>query len=232
MLVAALVMTMAVAVGALSVGISGGAVVSESAERGASFQATDTLPPPDGCRRVVVIGDSLTDNSAPWIRAELRAAGHDFAVDAQPSRRIPARVAAPYSGVTAARAVRATFGEADCWMVALGSNDLVYGGGVRSEANGMIDEMLAAVSSGASVWWVNVNYRRDPRSGFDFVAASAVFNDVIADRAATDPDLHVVDWYSLSESHPEWFFDPVHVDRAASIVRAEFTVGALPPPRR
>lgn len=217
---------------ALSVGIGGGASVGEPADRGPAFQATDTLPPPTGCERVVVIGDSLTDNSAPWIRSELRAAGHVFALDAQPSRRIPASVAAPYSGVTAARAVRASFGEADCWMVALGSNDLVYGGGVRAEANGMIDEMLAAVTPNASVWWVNVNYHRDPRSGFDFVAATAVFNDVVADRAAADPDLHVIDWYTLSEAHPEWFFDPVHVDRAASIVRAEFTVAALPPARR
>ena len=221
------------AVGAtLSAGISGSATVSEPADRGESFQATDTLPPPPGCERVVVIGDSLTDNSAPWIRAELRAAGYDFAVDAQPSRRIPERVRAPFSGVKAAHSVRAAFGEAECWMVALGSNDLVYGGGVRAEANRMIDEMLAAVTPGASVWWVNVNYHRDPRSGFDFVAATATFNRVVADRAAADPDLHVVDWYSLSEANLDWFFDPVHVDRAASIVRAEFTVAALAPPRR
>ncbi len=212
--------------------LSNSATVSETADRGEAFQTTDTLPPPPGCNRVVVIGDSLTDNSGPWVRAELREAGYDFALDAQPSRRIPEQVSAPYSGVRAARSVRSTFGEAECWMIALGSNDLVYGGGLRSEANRMIDEMLAAVTPDASVWWVNVNYHRDPRSGFDFVAATATFNDVIADRAAADPDLHVIDWYSLSEANPAWFFDPVHVDRAASIVRAEFTVAALPPPRR
>ncbi len=220
------------AVGAVSVGIHRGATVSEPADRGVPFQATDTLPPSPGCERVVVIGDSLTDNSAPWIRAELGSAGYEFVVDAQPSRRILERVRAPYSGVRAARAVRATFGEAGCWMVALGSNDLVYGGGARAEANRMIDEMLAAVTPGASVWWVNVNYHRDPRSGFDFVAATSTFNSVVADRAATDPDLHLVDWYSLSEANLDWFFDPVHVDRVGSIVRAEFTVAALPPARR
>ena len=231
-LAALVVVSISATAAALTAGIGGGASVGEPAERGAAFQATDTLPPPTGCDRVVVIGDSLTDNSAPWIRSELRNAGHEFAVDAQPSRRIPAAVAAPYSGVTAARAVRASFGDADCWMVALGSNDLVYGGGVRAEANGMIDEMLGAITPGASVWWVNVNYHRDPRAGFDFPAATAVFNDVVADRAATDVHFHVIDWFTLSEAHPEWFFDPVHVDRAASIVRAEFTVAALPPPRR
>ena len=214
---------------ALSNGIRGGAVVSEVAVRGEAFQATDTVPPPPGCERVVVIGDSLMDNSAPWLRSELAVAGYDYHVDAQPSRRIPERVRAPYSGVRAASAVRATFGEADCWMVALGSNDLVYGGGAVADANGMVDEMLAAVTPGASVWWVNVNYHRDPRTSFDFVRATDTFNRVVDDRAASDPNLQVIDWYTLSEANLDWFFDPVHVDRTGSIVRAEFTVSALPP---
>lgn len=216
---------------ALSAGIHEAADVSEPPTRGAAFRSTDTLAPPPGCARVVVIGDSLTDNSGPWLRAELRSAGYDHVVDAQPSRRIPERVRAPYSGVKAARSVRASFGEADCWMVALGSNDLVYGGGDRTAASEMIDEMLGAVTPGASVWWVNVNYHRDPRTSFDFVAATTTFNAVVAERAASDPDLHLIDWYTLSEAHPDWFFDPVHVGRDASVVRAEFTVAALPPAR-
>ena len=228
-----LVLALVAAGGATVVAFAGGiqraADVSVSAARGIAFRATDTLPPPPGCARVVVIGDSLTDNSGPWLRSELQSAGYDFFVDAQPSRRIPGRIAAPYSGVRAALAARATFGDADCWMIALGSNDLVFGGGEMSVAHALIDEMLGAVSDGASVWWVNVNYHRDPRTSFDFVAATAVFNSVLADRAAGDPDLAVIDWYTLSEAHPEWFFDPVHVDRAASVVRAEMTVAALPP---
>ena len=218
-------------VAALSGGL-GAATVAVPAERGVVFQATDTVPPPSGCARVIVIGDSLMDNAAPWLRSDLAAAGFDYWLDAQPSRRIPERVSAPYSGVLAARAARSTFGDADCWVVALGSNDLIYGGGVVSQANGMIDEMLGAVSPGASVWWVNVNYHRDPRTNYDFVRATDVFNGALDDRAAGDPDLHVVDWYTLSEAHLEWFFDPVHVGRAASIVRARFTVDALPPADR
>ena len=161
----------------------------------------------------------------------MQSSGHDFLVDAQPSRRIPERVRAPYSGVRAALAARATFGDADCWMIALGSNDLVFGGGDAPAANDLLDEMLGAVSPGASVWWVNVNYHRDPRTRFDFVAATATFNTVLGERAAGNPDLHVIDWFTLSEANPDWFFDPVHVDRSASIVRAEFTVAALPPAR-
>lgn len=227
----AFVAVIAVTVSAFTAGIFGPAEVSAPPTRGVAFRSTDTLPPPPGCARVVVIGDSLMDNSGPWLRAELQSAGYDYHVDAQPSRRIPERVREPYSGVKAALAVRASFGEADCWMVALGSNDLVYGGGDPLEASEMIDDMLGSVSPGASVWWVNVNYHRDPRTSFDFVAATATFNAAVADRAAVDPDLHVIDWYTLSEANLDWFFDPVHVGRAASIVRAEFTVAALPPAR-
>lgn len=216
---------------ALLGGIDESATVTERAVRGVAFQATDTLPPPPGCSRVVVIGDSLTDNARPWLVDELRSAGYEFHIDAQPSRRIPESVRAPYSGVRAARAVRASFGEADCWMLALGSNDLVFGGGDRSVADALISEMLGAVSPGALVWWVNVNYHRDPRTSFDFPGASRRFNEVLAARAAADRDLFVIDWYTLSEANRSWFFDPVHVDAAASRIRAEFTAGALLPAR-
>ena len=191
--------------------------------------ATDTLPPPAGCRRAIVIGDSLTDNARPWLVSGLRDAGVDAYVDAQPSRRIPAAVRAPYSGVQAARSARAAFGEAGCWVIALGSNDLVFGGGEAAVAAALVDEMLGAVTPGAQVWWVNVNYHRDPEVAFGFAAATAVFNRAVADRAGRDRSLTVLDWYALSEANPGWFFDPVHVDRAGSIARARWTVDALAP---
>ena len=115
-------------------------------------------------------------------------------------------------------------------MVALGSNDLVFGAGVRATADAVIDEMLAAVTPGARVWWVNLNYHRDPDIAFGFPAATAVFNQALADRAASDPDVTILDWYAYSEANLGWFFDPVHVDRPGSIARARFTVAALPRP--
>lgn len=208
----------------------GAAVVGETASRGSMFQATDTEPPPAGCRRVIVIGDSLMDNSRPWLVAGLADAGFDAYVDAQPSRRIPDSVRAPYSGVKAARAARASFGDAECWVVALGSNDLVFGGGVDATAAALVDEMIAAVTPGARVWWVNVNYHRDPDIAFGFPAATVVFNGAVAARAARDPRVTVIDWFALSEANLGWFFDPVHVDRTGSIARARFTVAALPRP--
>ena len=171
------------------------------------------------------------DNARWYLARSLDQAGYTYIIDAQPSRRIPETVRAPYSGVTAARQVRSTWGEGDCWVVALGSNDLIFDGGDPIVAASMIDSMLAVVTPNSRVWWVNLDYHRDPRIAFDFVGASLRFNAVLDARAAVNANLTVIDWYSLAEQHLDWFFDPVHVDRAASIVRAEFTVAALPPAR-
>lgn len=218
----------AAGVAAAGVAIDAGAEVTRTAVRGRAFQATDTIPPPVGCRRVIVVGDSLTDNSRPWLVDGLRNAGFTAHVDAHPSRRIPSFVGAPYSGVRAAWDARATFGEADCWVVALGSNDLIYGRHDEVTINAWIDEMLAAVSPGALVWWVNVDYHHDPRTSFDFVRATAMFNRELGERAAVRAGLAVIDWHSLAEANLQWFFDPVHVDRTGSIARAHLVVAALP----
>jgi hypothetical protein len=217
--------------GAAALTVGTVAEVTKSAVRGSQIQVSGTIPASSGCRRVAVIGDSLSDNSRPWLVSGLSEAGFTAVVDAQPSRRIPASVRAPYSGVTAATEVRATFGEADCWVVALGSNDLPYGGLDRVSVEAWFDEMLAAVTPGAHVWWVNVDYHHDPRWTFDFVRATSVFNNTLSERATEDPDLDLIDWHSLAEANLQWFFDPVHVDRTGSIARARQTVDALPRPR-
>ncbi len=211
--------------------ISVGARALAVGKRGEQVQTQPLPPPPVVCERVVVIGDSLTDNAGPWLRDGLRDAGFTRRVDAQPSRRIPASVAAPRSGVRAAWAVRASFGEAECWVVALGSNDLIFGAADPLTADALISEMLAAVTPGADVWWVNLDYHRDPRTSFDFEGATAAFNRVLDDRAAADDELHVIDWFSLAEANLQWFFDPVHVDTTGSIARAQQVIDALPGPQ-
>jgi len=206
--------------------LSAPAHASAPAVRGRQTQL-QPLPPRARCGRVAVIGDSLMDNARWYLQGGLSAAGFDHVIDAQPSRRIPDTVRAPYSGVTAARTVRSTWGESDCWVIALGSNDLIFGAGDAAVAASLIDSMLASTTPGSRVWWVNLDYHLDPRYAFDFVGATAVFNDRLAARAAIDADLTVIDWFSLAEQHPWWFFDPVHVDAAGSRARAEQVVSAL-----
>jgi hypothetical protein len=185
------------------------------------------LPIHPVCHRVAVIGDSLMDNARWYLSNALDQAEYSSVIDAQPSRRIPESVRAPYSGVIAARQVRATWGEADCWVIALGSNDLIFGGGDPALAASLIDSMLASVTPGSSIWWVNLDYHHDPEVSFDFVGATSTFNAALDARAARDESLMVIDWYSLAESHREWFFDPVHVDTVGSRARAIQVVDAL-----
>lgn len=206
--------------------LSSAARASAPAVRGAATRI-GPRPPQPRCVRVAVIGDSLMDNARWYLQTGLTGAGYDHVIDAQPSRRIPDTVRPPYSGVIAARAVRSTWGEADCWVIALGSNDLIFGAGDPIVAATLIDSMLATVTPGARVWWVNLDYHLDPRFSFDFVGATAVFNDRLAARAAGDANVTVIDWYSLAERNPGWFFDPVHVDAAGSRARAAQVVDAL-----
>ena len=206
--------------------LNGRVTASAQAVRGEQVRLKP-LPPRPTCQRVAVIGDSLMDNARWYLSSSLHRAGYTNIIDAQPSRRIPDTVRAPYSGVTAVRQVRATWGEADCWVIALGSNDLIFGGGDAMVASSMIDSMLTVVTPGSRVWWVNLDYHRDPQFPFDFVGASSNFNAVLDARAAVGVELTVIDWYSLAESHLEWFFDPVHVDGIGSRARAEQVVDAL-----
>lgn len=206
--------------------LSSAASASAPAVRGAATRI-GPFPPRPRCARVAVIGDSLMDNARWYLQGELSGAGYQHVIDAQPSRRIPDTVRAPYSGVTAVRTVRSTWGEADCWVIALGSNDLIFGGGDPNVATSMIESMLAEVTPGSRVWWVNLDYHLDPEVRFDFVGATAVFNDRLVARAAGDQRVTVIDWYSLAERNPGWFFDPVHVDAAGSRARAEQVVDAL-----
>lgn len=202
-----------------------GADAGVPAERLGDAQRIDGLATAR-CERVAVIGDSLTDNARPFLIARLQGAGYTQHVDAQPSREIGLRRPAPYSGVLAVRDVRATWGDADCWVIALGSNDLLWGGGERSTAAALIDGLLAELTPGARVWWMNVDFHRDPRYAIDYPARTLVFNAAVADAAAAGR-VELIDWYALAEANLHWFFDPVHVNRAGSIARADLTVAAL-----
>jgi len=203
------------------------AVAVSQAIRGEQVQLAPapTMPP---CSRVAAVGDSLTAASRSSLVSELDRAGLDNIVDGQVSRRIPAAVRDPYSGVSATRRIRATWGEADCWVIGLGSNDLESGADDPIRAARWIDEQMAAVTPGARVWWLNVYYRYEAGNAFDFPSATAVFNGVLAQRAAADPLLEVLDWFSLVEMNPGWLVDGVHVRAEGYLARTRLTMDALP----
>ena len=76
-------------------------------------------------QRLLMVGDSLTVGSLPYQAGAFIDTGWtDIAINAHGSRGIKTKVSAdPYTGLTAVDALRAAHGDADLWVVALGTND-------------------------------------------------------------------------------------------------------------
>lgn len=167
-----------------------------------------------------VVGDSLTAGSAGALRVGLAGLQVEYVVDGVISRRVTP------GGVTTARAIRTASGEADCWVIALGSND-IYGNGrsiTPTSATSVIETMLAVVSPGARVWWVNINVRDSAVN----IVSSGVFNSSLEDRDRAHTDFSVIDWYTVSHGNPSWFAnDGVHFTSAGYRARAEQILAAI-----
>ncbi len=179
------------------------------------------------CRRVWIVGDSLTIGSAAKIRSQLTAIDVENIVDGVNGRRVSATAPGLLSGVIAARTIRATNGEADCWVVALGTNDLSNGVTTSAKSKAAISEMMAEIPTPARVWWVNVDFHAVEGSTVDYPAATQTFNTALAQRDASDARFTVIDWYALAEGHREWFVDAVHVTNAGHSARASLIVDSL-----
>lgn len=203
--------SMAVALVALSTTLVGGTSHADGAVR-------------INCRRIAVVGDSLTEGSAAPLRTGLAPYASSLTIDAKRGRRIPGDVQRPYSGVLAVRDIRATTGDADCWIIALGTNDIPwvhypgqYGTTSTAAATNIISSLMTEINRTRShrVLWVNVNRR-------DYPTATRTFNAALARR----PDLTVIDFYTRSQLNPAWFAnDGIHLtatgynQRAALIIR-------------
>jgi lysophospholipase L1-like esterase len=180
------------------------------------------------CERVWVVGDSLTVGSDAALRSGLSRLGVDYVVDGVNGRRVSVNaLPTSRSGVLAARSIRAASGESDCWVVALGTNDINSGVTTPVRARATIAEMLAEIPTPARVWWVNVEFRSIEGAGVDYPAATQTFNAALAQRDASDARFRVIDWYSLAQSHPEWFADAVHVTPTGYAARGELIVDSL-----
>lgn len=91
-------------------------------------------------------------------------------------------------------------------------------------AGSVIETMIAEVSPGARVWWVNINVRDSSTN----IVSSGVMNSSLGDRHLADPDFAVIDWYTVSQSNPTWFAnDNVHYTSAGYRARADQIVEAI-----
>jgi lysophospholipase L1-like esterase len=155
--------------------------------------------------RIALIGDSLTQGTMRYQADAFTTAGWtQSTIDAHNSRGVRTKLKSdPYTGLTAVDAIRATRGEPDLWVVALGTNDAgIYSKGKQQE---IIGEMMDRIGGGHSVLWVNV-YR--PELG----SREQAWNSALTAVAAERPNqMYVYDWAALADKNQKWIAtDRVH----------------------
>ena len=180
------------------------------------------------CERVYLVGDSLTVASDSQLRELFASTPLVAVIDGVGFRRVPVDAERPYSGVLAVRDLRAQYEDADCWIVALGTNDARFvekpdmGGYAAtsvSTAQALVSMMIGEINGTGphQIWWVNVHNRI-------LLTGSVVINNVLWTR----PDVRTIDFYSESKQHPEWFVDGAHLTTAGSYQRSLLTYTAIP----
>jgi lysophospholipase L1-like esterase len=178
-----------------------------------------TLPP--GWRGpVVVLGDSLTWDTAPSLEAAFRAAGWGpVVVDAFPGRQVTDDEPDPFSGLVAAKRLVLERDVRDApWVVALGTNDIGPEGGSEAENRAAVEELLDFLGSGTRVLWVDV-WRTD------LAERSFAYNLMLADLAGTRANLEIIPWAGEAWVRPEWFEeDGIHLTADGMAARDRFLV--------
>jgi len=203
---------MRTAAGAAVVGLLVGAL------GGVSPAGADQEPPSPACSKLGVIGDSLTVGSASALAPALTTLGiHDFAIDAERGRHI--RGNASKSGVRALRALRSAGYSPDCFVVALGTNDIGFSGD-SSRYQTWVEEMLTEIGD-LPVLWVNVA-RSKP------LGRALAFNAVLVAMRVLHPKLRVGDWAAVAAPHPEWLgIDGIHLRLIGYAARAEWLASQI-----
>jgi lysophospholipase L1-like esterase len=155
--------------------------------------------------RVSVVGDSLTLGTLPYQPEAFSAA--DWAgstIDAHGSRGIRTKLQSDHhTGLTAVDAIRATSGDSNLWVVALGTNDAgIY---ANDKHAAVIRQMMDRIGSGHSVMWVNVYLP-------DTLPRQQAWNSALATVAAERPgEMFVYDWASLIARNEIWMaHDHIH----------------------
>jgi len=152
-----------------------------------------------------MIGDSLTFLAQPSVSTALTDAGWSASrIDAFEGRGVDFTLqGAPDTGLRAVDALRSQFGDNSDWIVALGTNEVLF----RDPATypGAIRRMLDRIGPGRRVMWVNTYLPDHP-------VQQAVWNSALEQAAAErNGDLAVFDWASRNAQHPEWMlYDNVH----------------------
>lgn len=169
------------------------------ATAGAANKSSITAP------RVALIGDSLTIGTLPYQADAFSDAGWSrSAIDAYGSRGVRTKLRKDsHTGVTAVDGIRATSGDCDMWVVALGTNDA--GIFAKSKHADLIRQMMTRIGRGHYVLWVNVFLPETPLRQQFWNSAL----ETVADERRDE--MFVFDWASLAAQNELWVAeDQVH----------------------
>ncbi|HEY0521362.1 MAG TPA: GDSL-type esterase/lipase family protein [Ilumatobacteraceae bacterium] len=178
--------------------------------------------------RISVIGDSLTSGTLPYQPDALSTVGWEQAtIDSYVSRGIRSKVKADrHTGLTSIDAIRATAGDSDLWVVALGTNDAgIYS---KEKHADLINMMMERIGAGHYVMWVNVYLPGNK-------ARQQHWNSALETVAAGHQgEMFVLDWATLAAENRNWMLDDgIHcsakgyMHRATAIASA--TRSLIPP---
>ncbi len=155
--------------------------------------------------RVSMVGDSLTFGSAYYQANAFTDVGWAGSViDAYGSRGIRTKIPADkHNGLRAVDSIRATAGDSNLWIVALGTND----SGIYSASHypDLLNMMMDQIGDACRVMWVNIYLPALPKR-------QRAWNAALDDAAAAHNDrVFVHDWASIVADHDEWMFtDGIH----------------------
>lgn len=186
-------------------------------ELGSSAQSVDLT----SVERAVMVGDSITVGSTPFLVEYFAAAGLPIEISAQEGKRINVSSATNPSGTRVAAelaAAAASDGSSqdELWVVALGTNDIgQYADQAGVEAE--IRELLAVVPADAPLVWINTWFRDRPEIT---VEVNAAIETVMTERG----NAAIGDWASVASTEGVLRTDGVHPNDIGAKVFADLVV--------
>lgn len=176
---------------------------------------------PDGGDTVVMVGDSLTDVSAPELADAFSKAGFAaLRIDGASSRRIAVdQQGGPTSGITAVEGALAAGLRPRSWVIALGTNDVSHYERINDFA-AVVERLLDAIPDDAMVVWVDVYLR-------DFPGQTDVFNTTLGRVVAGRSDSVVCEWSARAAETGLVGDDGIHLTEAGNAAFATAVTEAL-----
>jgi lysophospholipase L1-like esterase len=170
-------------------------------------------------RKVLFVGDSITEQSENELTFALRAAGWDPTIEGHSGTAIfGVRWGVDWKALLA-ELVRQV--DPDVAVVELGTNDSDVG--AADIADG-IDGLMQSLRDVPRVVWVNV------QRGISRAPLATIVDEELRKATVRWPNLEVLDMASHFAGHPEWLSDGLHLNDAGKLEYGKLVVRALAAP--